>query len=513
MSDVNVSPNKPLMAPKQVAMWLLVACLCRIFLAAIIPLGNDEAYYWDWGRDLKLSYFDHPPGVAWLSALAITLFSSLPGNLEARGMPPILHLSTSWLLFLIYVRLAGPRRTRRGDLAFFAVSQLTPAFAIGGFALLPDSGLLFFTTAGLLYIIKLRDKIRESDSFPGIKQGIFLGVIAGLAGLFKYHAAPIFGGMLLAFAATEKWRLLKQVKFWAAVIVFGLATTLPVWIWNYQNDFASLAFQAKRGAVNPQIDLPRAMRTLAGEFIYLSPGFFWLLILSLVQLWRHRRRDLDRLILWTTLPLLAIIHVTMFYKEILPHWALPAFWLLIPQAAIFAGNTWRSRKVMLNTAVSLLLTLVLATLTGVPRVRESLVEQTNGRPGALGELTFWSELVESGQWQNLLTTAQAQLPFPNVPGCPEGITLASYRWFSVAQMAWHLPGHPKVRSFESGAKYYYYDRDKALRTPGCPVLAIGEQAHVDESAISAKMDIFAEGELMDRKYEDRPLVWKVGYLK
>lgn len=507
------SDAKPIATPQQVRTWLVIATFVQMFLAAVIPLGNDEVYYWDWGRDLQLSYFDHPPGVAWLSAVATLLFHSIPGNLQARGLPPILHLAASLALFQIYIKLAGGRRTRRGDLAFFAMTQLTPAFSIGGLVLLPDSGLLLFATHGLLYAISLRERFELTGHLPAIRQGIVLGAIAGLAGLFKYHAAPIFGGMLVALAASGNWQLRKAYKFWLAVIVTGLIMTLPVWIWNYQNDFASLAFQARRGAVDAQLDLARAVRTVAGEFIFLTPGFFGLLLLGFFELWPHRHRDINRLIFWSTLPLLVIVHVTMLYKEVLPHWALPAFWLLIPQAASVAGTSWQSRKVIINSGVALCLSVALSGLTGIPTVRQSLVKQMNGHPGALGELTYWPHLVDSGQWLMLVESASSKLPVSEVPGCPERLSLASYRWFTVAQMAWSLPGHPKVRSFEAGARYYYHDRDKGLSTPGCPVLAVGEAAHADDNAITQKMDVIAEGELIDRDYQDRRLVWKVGYLK
>ena len=49
-----------------IALALIVALLIRWLMSSTIPLGHDETYYWDWGRNLQWSYYDHPPGVAWL---------------------------------------------------------------------------------------------------------------------------------------------------------------------------------------------------------------------------------------------------------------------------------------------------------------------------------------------------------------------------------------------------------------------------------------------------------------
>jgi 4-amino-4-deoxy-L-arabinose transferase-like glycosyltransferase len=38
----------------------------KIVLAILIPLSLDESYYWVWGQNPQLSYYDHPPMVGWL---------------------------------------------------------------------------------------------------------------------------------------------------------------------------------------------------------------------------------------------------------------------------------------------------------------------------------------------------------------------------------------------------------------------------------------------------------------
>ncbi len=495
-----------------------VAMLLRYYFAAIIPLGNDEVYYWDWGRDLRLSYFDHPPGVSWLAAGAQEIFGKSTLGLQARGLIPALHFVTSLILFKIYIDLAGKRRRRTGDIAFLCMTQLIPAFGIGGFVLLPDAGLLLFASAGLL----LTTRLAKMNS-PGLRAGLAAGLIAGFAGLFKYHAAPIFAGLFLGLAAARNWDFRRTKIFWGTTLVTGLVTTLPVWIWNAQNNMASFTFQANRGIAGANFNLLRASRTLAGEFLFLTPGFFILLAMTVFNLWRHRKHSTEKIILGSTLPLLLLIHVTMMYKEVLPHWGLPAFWLLIPAAAIFAGQQWSATKLHRNVVMAGVITTLIIAVAGIPAIRSGLIDRAKGYPGALGELTFWPEFSRSPQFADLQDKIGSSLTQAKTVNCPAQPILASFRWFSVAHMAWSLPGQPVVRFFEDGAKYYYHDRDRKLDASnyspetvsfsGCPVLAIGERAHANLSEIQDRMNVALTGEIVIGQYLDRPLSWWAGYLK
>lgn len=509
MRPARESQKESCVPDRQLVLAMAIAMIVRELLAAVVPLGNDEVYYWDWGRDLKLSYFDHPPGVSWLAAGAQTLFAASTGGLPARGLIPVVHFLTGLCLFSVYRDVSGSRRNRVSDMAFLAMTLIIPAFAIGGFLLLPDAGLLLAASAGLLLALRMKKKTEPLT----IRDGIAMGAVAGMAGLFKYHAAPIFGGILLGMAITRKSQTFKEGKFWLTVVLTGLTFTLPVWIWNARNDMASFAFQASRGVSGARIDLPRAFRTLAGEFIFLGPGFFGLLVITIITMWRHRRRGAERIVLFATTPLLLLIHITMIYKEVLPHWGLPAFWLLIPDAATIAGQRWSRSKLRLNSIVSACISIAIVSVVAIPVLRNRMVELANGKPGALGELTFWPEFRDSAQWREIRERSVATLSDPAPGHCPDHVVLASFRWFTTAHMAWSMPGNPVVRSFEPGRRYYYHDRDRDLQQQGCPVLAIGEKAHNNPEIIHESLRVTGTGEVVEGKYLDRPLIWWAGYLK
>ena len=203
----------------------------------------------------------------------------------------------------------------------------------------------------------------------------------------------------------------------------------------------------------------------------------------------------------------------MTYKEVLPHWGLPAFWLLIPDAAIIAGQRWPKSKLRVNFIAAVSVSALLISTIGIPAIRQKAVALSGGKPGALGELTFWPAFRESPEWRGIQDKASELLSQPGPPHCPEHPVLASFRWFTVAHMAWSLPGNPVVRSFEGGSRYYYHDRDRTLDQSGCPVLAIGEKAHANPDIIHDRMVVVGTGEVTERKHLDRPLSWWTGYLK
>ena len=62
------------MTPKQ-ALWMLIAgsALIRLICAFNLGLGNDEAYHFLYAAHPALSYYDHPPMMAWVEMAGLTL--------------------------------------------------------------------------------------------------------------------------------------------------------------------------------------------------------------------------------------------------------------------------------------------------------------------------------------------------------------------------------------------------------------------------------------------------------
>ena len=62
------------MTPKH-AVWMLIAgsALVRLICAFNLGLGNDEAYHFLYAVHPALSYYDHPPMMAWVEMAGLAL--------------------------------------------------------------------------------------------------------------------------------------------------------------------------------------------------------------------------------------------------------------------------------------------------------------------------------------------------------------------------------------------------------------------------------------------------------
>jgi hypothetical protein len=99
-----------------VALLLMAAALAlRLLGMALVPLVSEEAYYWMYAQHPALSYFDHPPMVAWVTGLG----TAVAGNTEfgVRLVGSLLMLGASLLMYRFgrawFSPAAGSRPSRR----------------------------------------------------------------------------------------------------------------------------------------------------------------------------------------------------------------------------------------------------------------------------------------------------------------------------------------------------------------------------------------------------------------
>src|SRR4051794_32892179 len=130
------------MTPKRaVAILIVVSALVRLVTASCLGLGNDEAYHFLYSVHPDLSYYDHPPMLAWVEAIGLTVSGATFSAVALRLVLTALSRGAWWLMWRIAPRWYGPRA------GFYAPLALTlPAYyglAASTFAL-PDGPRLFF---------------------------------------------------------------------------------------------------------------------------------------------------------------------------------------------------------------------------------------------------------------------------------------------------------------------------------------------------------------------------------
>lgn len=202
----------------------------KLAIGAFIPLSQDESYYWVWSQHLQLSYFDHPPAVAWLFKIG----SWLP---EFAIRWPGIFVAHLGLFF--WRKLFEEYLTEMQQTTFLLLAGLMPILGPGSLIVTPDSPLM------LTWPLALYFGLQFSKNPTQIKNILGLGVSLGLAALSKYHAVLLVPIIAYWISGEKNWRrsLLPLCKVGALAIIFSS----PVWLWNAQNNWASFAFQIGHG--------------------------------------------------------------------------------------------------------------------------------------------------------------------------------------------------------------------------------------------------------------------------
>jgi len=297
------------------ALLIGAATLLRLLVASTTGLSDTEAYYAQWARVPALSYYDHPPLVAW-STWVVQRLSLAPW---AVRVGPILYAAAfSGLLYRLGARMFSPRA------GFLAVAIVTaiPAFVFVGFLLNPEGLLAPLWILSLL----LLDDLREHDE-PW--RPLLLGAVIGVAFLAKYTAllaVPVAVLYVAGSPVTRRW--LRRPSFYLAGAV-ALAIATPVVAWNYVHDWPSLQLHLAERMVRPEGEglLGALVRVGGGQVALFHPLILPAFLAALAYAVRRARTDERyRLLATASLPTLAFLLLVMARAaDSEPHWTMVAY--------------------------------------------------------------------------------------------------------------------------------------------------------------------------------------------
>jgi 4-amino-4-deoxy-L-arabinose transferase-like glycosyltransferase len=307
----------------------------RIVIAATTGLTDTEAYYASWSRVPALSYYDHPPLVAW-SAWPI---QRLLGSSAAwvRLVPVLGAAALDGLVYRLAARLFSPRA------GFFAVAIIaaTPVFFVTAFLLNPEALLVPLWTLFLLLLVDFR----ENDE-PW--RPLALGAVIGVAFLAKYTAilAPPVAVLVIG-SSRETRRWLRRRSLYAGGLV-ALALASPVIAWNASHRWPSLRLHlSDRMTLAAGETLGGALwRVGSAQLVYAQPVILPALAAVLCYaLWVARRDYRYRFLAATSLPVLAFLLTVMVRAgDSEPHWTMVGYVPLIVAAAGFLDESRRAAR-------------------------------------------------------------------------------------------------------------------------------------------------------------------------
>ena len=301
--------------------------LLRLIYLGVGELIPDEAYYWNYARHMDLSFYDHPPMVAWLIWLGTAVF----GNTEF-GVRIGAFLSGLVTMGYLYALAQNLYDKSTGMRTLLLLAILPFSFATG--ILMTADAPLIAAWAATLYYMERALIASRSSAFLG------MGIAFGLGILSKYTLG-LLGVAALLFvildSTARRW-LRRPHPYLAAMLALLLFS--PVIIWNMEHQWASISFQSSRikGVGDDQFSTHLLFLNL---LVLLTPVGLLAAALALLPGSDHdnsqfaRRR---RLFVWifTGTPL-AIFFVLSIFDSLRFHWTAPLWLAVIPSMAWMMG--------------------------------------------------------------------------------------------------------------------------------------------------------------------------------
>ncbi len=366
----------------------------HLLVAARLGFGVDEAHYALYGFHLDWSYFDHPPMVGWLQALAL----QVSDRVFALRLISILLGAITLLLTHVFARRLFPRESPWT--AFAAVLLLASAVLchLIFVTAVPETPLIVFSLAAMIVLLHLLDR-------PSLPAWLLLGLFLGLAGLSKYTAILLVLTVVGMILLSGRRRLFATPGPWLAAAVAALVVS-PVFVWNAQNDWVSFRYQLGHGTRGDGWSLKQAFIAQAAQLGCYGPGLIGFSAIALVAGWRERANRGVLLTLLLVLPLLALFAWASGYRMTLPHWTALGWVGAAPLAARWIFHAWTRRPVRIAVwTVGLLSVLAVGTVLShalflwlpLPGANEPLADMIGWRAAARRGGELRESMVVEGQ--------------------------------------------------------------------------------------------------------------------
>jgi len=288
---------------------LFMAILSTLY-NAFLPLHGDEAYYWVWGQNLQMGYYDHPPMIA----IFMYLSSFISDSEWAVRMVNVFSFSiTALYIFKITEKAVDEKTALNAVFIFFSVIMVHAGYIITT----PDSPINMFWAISMYY------------SYMAIFEGkwkdyIFAGLSIGCMMLSKYTAI-LFIASVFIFLLIKRRDIFFNIKFYVTLLI-SLLVVSPLLIWNYQNDWISFTFQLHHGSTDTfSINFGDFIGFILGQFLLFSPVFTWVLFYYMYKEKLSYTNDKIFFIVLTVFVTLSFFTYKGLFKSMGLNYAAPAY--------------------------------------------------------------------------------------------------------------------------------------------------------------------------------------------
>ena len=330
--DAGMNPGN--LRVKFIQIWTLVQ-LCKLVLAACLPVFVDEAFYaWE-GRHLAWAYSDLPGLTAWLARFGMELVGAHP--LALRFPFLVLGATVPWLVWSLSRRWFGEVAGAQAGL----LATLMPLSGLLGVLAMPDVPMVFAALLCLEAVARLRERI------DGMALAMLaLALVAGALAHYRF-VLVVFAGMLALLADEPCRRLLRDGRVWG-VLALGAAAWWPLLDWNLQNAGAGFRFQFIER--NPWQFHADGLAWLPIQFLLVSPALFMVLLLALRECWRRRDQPgpwrFIGMVGFIAAPLFLLLGLFADNQRVSFHWPLSGWLALVVVAPVILAAWSRRAKAL-----------------------------------------------------------------------------------------------------------------------------------------------------------------------
>ena len=351
MFKVNARKNQ-LRPYQKLFIGFLMIYLIRLLIVFNMGITPQDAYYHLYSEHLALSYFDHPPMVAYM----LRVFGLVLGQ-NVIGIKLTDFIVTLASLFAFY-RLArfflSEARAFKASL-FYGTTLMLSVLSINT---TPDVPLMLFWTLALIFVFKA---LFENELW----HWALAGFLIGLAFDSKYTGGFLLLGLFAFLLLSKSHRPYLFSKQSLLLLVFFGIAVFPVVYWNYSNDWISFTFQTSQRAesvetfrLQPLIFLG----SLGTQLLLLVPFLFvgmvvvmWKMLLKTIK---EKRLPGDKtlFLMAFSIPMILFFFSLSFFYWIKLNWSMPAYISAIILVSAFLGQGVLKGQVL----TSLVLHVVLA---------------------------------------------------------------------------------------------------------------------------------------------------------
>ena len=309
---------------------LAIIILLRILFTGLMGLMPQDAYYFFYSENLALSYFDHPPAVAYMLRFFTVIFGQNAFAIKFADF-------TITALTILSFYSLSQHFVKKEDLSK-PLLLLISTFMVTILSLIttPDVPLLFFWTLSVLSLYKA---IILNKKWHWLLAGLCMG----LAFDSKYTALLLPFGLTLFLIVSANYRkLLFSVWYWLSALIF-LMTISPVVIWNIQNKFASFKFQSSSRAESVQgfdINIKYFFGVIGHQAAILIPILFFGLLIFLLCFF---------------LPTFFLFFGASFFIWVKLNWLMPAYITGIIWVSRYFSYKWIRMQVIVSVIIHLVL--------------------------------------------------------------------------------------------------------------------------------------------------------------